>query len=179
MPRPEAGVEHAPGSEMPAHHQTAVWIDHHEARVFHVEAGGFDEAKVDSPHHHIHRHPSSTAEHDHPDDIHRLFHEVATALGDSEQVLVVGPGTAKLQLVRYLHEHASAVEQRIVGIETVDHPTDRQLAAYAAQYFDLEAPRGRRPGRQPPRIHERPPVSRRRDEPAPEASPAKDGERSR
>jgi hypothetical protein len=43
--------------------------------------------------------------------------------------------TAKLQFVRYLHAHAPAVEARIVGVETSDHPTDAQFAAVARRYF--------------------------------------------
>jgi hypothetical protein len=28
------------------------------------------------------------------------------------------------------------LEAKIVGVETVDHPTDRQLVAHARHYFD-------------------------------------------
>jgi hypothetical protein len=36
-----------------------------------------------------------------------------------------------------LHEHDRALERKIVGIETVDHPTDGQIIAYAKKYFRL------------------------------------------
>lgn len=123
---------------MISHRQAAVWIDHQEARIFHVEAERFDESAISAPQRHIHRHPKGpTAEHHHPDDQRRFFHDVADALRDAEQILVIGPSTAKLQLLRYLHEHARAVEQRVVGLETVDHPTDRQIVAYVSRYFNL------------------------------------------
>jgi len=123
---------------MTSHRQAAVWIDHQEARIFHVEAERFDESTIGAPHRHIHRHPKGpTAEHHHPDDQHQFFQDVADALRDAEQILVLGPSTAKLQLLRYLHEHARAVEQRVVGLETVDHPTDRQIVAYVSRYFNL------------------------------------------
>jgi stalled ribosome rescue protein Dom34 len=113
-----------------------VWIDHHEARIFHVEAGAIDESMVQAPGRHIHRHPKGpTAEHNHPDDQHRFFHEVADGLRDGDQILVLGPSTAKLQLLRFLHQHEQAMEKKIVGIETVDHPTDRQLVAYVRKYY--------------------------------------------
>jgi hypothetical protein len=48
----------------------------------------------------------------------------------------VGPSTAKLDFSRYLHKHDPALEARIVGIETVDHPSDGQLVAYARKYFE-------------------------------------------
>ena len=123
---------------MTSHLRAAVWIDHQEARIFHVDVASFDESMISAPHHHIHRHPKGPAEeHAHPDDLHRLFHDVADALRDAEQILVMGPSTAKLQLLRYLHEHEHVLERKIVGLETVDHPTDRQLVAYVARYFDL------------------------------------------
>jgi hypothetical protein len=52
-----------------------------------------------------------------------------------------GPSTAKLQFERYLHEHDRALEVKIVGLETVDHPTDAQLVAYVKEYFDVPDPR--------------------------------------
>jgi hypothetical protein len=48
----------------------------------------------------------------------------------------VGPSTAKLDLIRYVHQHEHALEPRVVGVETVDHPTDGQLIAYAKRYFE-------------------------------------------
>jgi hypothetical protein len=34
-----------------------------------------------------------------------------------------------------VHKQAHALEPKIVGIETVDHPTDGQLVAHAKHYF--------------------------------------------
>ena len=123
---------------MTSHLQAAVWIDHQEARIFHVDAESFDESTISAPRRHVHRHPKGpTEEHHHPDDLPRFFHDVADALRDADQILVMGPSTAKLQLLRYLHEHEHVLERRIVGLETVDHPTDRQLVAYVTRYFNL------------------------------------------
>jgi hypothetical protein len=113
-----------------------VWIDHNEARIFHIDAEHLDEKTVQAPNHHVHRHPKGpTAEHNHPDDAHRFFRAVASELEGAERVLVVGPSTAKLQFVHYAYKHDRTLEPRIVGIETVDHPTDGQLVAYSRRYF--------------------------------------------
>jgi stalled ribosome rescue protein Dom34 len=124
------------------HRHVAVWLDHNEARIFHVNAGGFDEKTIVSPkaHTQIHRRsgPGAEAGHRVTGD-QRYFHEVAGALADAEAILIVGPSTAKLELIRYLHTHARDIEPRIVGVETVNHPTDGQLAAYARSYFDAHA----------------------------------------
>ena len=112
-----------------------VWIDHAEARIFHID-GEADETTVTAPAHHVHRHPKGpTAEHNHPDDVHRFFRDVAKELEGVERILVVGPSTAKLQFIRYAIKEDRSLEPRIVGVETVDHPTDRQLIAYSKRYF--------------------------------------------
>jgi stalled ribosome rescue protein Dom34 len=123
---------------MTLHAGSAVWIDHHEARVFHVSPVGFDESVVKAPAHHVHRHPKgATDEHHHPDDMHHFFADVAKALDSAEKILLVGPSTAKLQFLRYLHKQAPALESRVVGIETADHPTDRQFIAHIKHHFGI------------------------------------------
>lgn len=112
----------------------AVWIDHNEAKIFHIEGEAFDPATV-KPRHHVRRHPTATAEHAHPADAENFFHEVVRALADSDEILVVGPGTAKLELIKHVHKHDHALDPKIVGVETVDHPTDGQLLAYVRRYF--------------------------------------------
>ena len=123
--------------------QVAVWMDHDEAKIFHVDATSFDEATVRSPNHHLHRHPKDqeTRTHNHPDDEHRFFQAVATALAGADQVLLVGPSVTKLRFLRYVGKHDPALEPRIVGVESADHPTDRQLVAHIRHYFHDPLPR--------------------------------------
>jgi stalled ribosome rescue protein Dom34 len=121
---------------MHSHRHVTVWIDHSEARIFHIDAEKLDEKTLMAPTHHLHRHPKGpTAEHNHPDDARRFFRAVAHALRDAERVLVLGPSTAKLQFIRYACKDDVSLEPRLIGVETVDHPTDRQLVAYSKKYF--------------------------------------------
>lgn len=115
----------------------AVWLDHKEARVFAVHVAKTDEEVIAAPHHLHHKHPRGPeGVKDHPEDTKRFFGEVASSLEGAEQVLVVGPSTAKLEFLRYIEKHDHALSPKVVGIETVDHPTDGQLAAYAKSYFE-------------------------------------------
>jgi stalled ribosome rescue protein Dom34 len=120
-----------------------VWLDHREAHVFVVDADALDQSIVTAPGPHIHRHPKDqeVRVRNHPDDEHRFFHEVARALEGKGQVLIVGPSKAKLHFFRYVQQREHALEPRIVGIETVDHPTDAQLVAHLRHYFREDAPR--------------------------------------
>ena len=113
----------------------AVWIDHQEARIFEVHPEA-NEHVVLAPRHVHQRHPTGPGgPKDHPEDQKRFFHEVARSLESSDQVLVVGPSTAKLEFIRYAEKHAHALAPKVVGVETVDHPTDGHLIAYAKTYF--------------------------------------------
>jgi stalled ribosome rescue protein Dom34 len=119
---------------MPTHAVT--WIDHHEARVFHVYPDATDATTVLAPQHHLHRHPKGRGEAtEHPDDAHRFFAEVAKTLADVDALLIVGPSSAKLEFFTYLHEHDRRLESKVVGVESADHPTDGEIVARAKHSF--------------------------------------------
>jgi stalled ribosome rescue protein Dom34 len=127
---------------MPTH--AVIWIDHKEARIFHVQPEtvghvqpeAIDETTILSPQHLIHRHAKGRGEaKEHPDDAKRFFHEVARLLDGTDAVLIVGPSSAKLEFLRYVQDYDKKLQARVVGIETVDHPTDREIVAYAKKYF--------------------------------------------
>ena len=128
---------------IPKHH-VAVWLDHHEARILRIASDAFEEDTLLAQGPHVRRHADrNTTEREHPDDAKRFFHDVARALDTADEVLVVGPSTAKLHFLKYVHAHDPQLEPRILGVETVDHPTDRQLAAFARRYFvDADRMRG-------------------------------------
>lgn len=118
-------------------HQSIVWLDHQEARIFGVDEKKLQLETIAAPEHHFHRHPKGPgAEHEHPSDATHFFRDVAAALRPVGEILVVGPSTAKLQFLRFLAKSDPSLEAKIVGLETVDHPTDRQLVAHARHYFD-------------------------------------------
>ena len=117
------------------HSHSVLWIDQHEAKIFRFDAETFSASHIESPHRHVRKHPQVTAERSHPTDAQHYFHEVAQALEGAEEILVVGPSTAKLEFIKHVPKHDHALEPKIVGVETVDHPTDRQLVAYARTYF--------------------------------------------
>ena len=49
--------------------------------------------------------------------------------------LITGPANAKTELVKHIHQHAPRQMNFIAGVETVDHPSDVSLVAYARKYF--------------------------------------------
>jgi hypothetical protein len=123
--------------------RAVVWIDHQEARLFAVDGNAVSPFIVDAPGPHIHRHPKDqeVRVRNHPDDEHRFFHEVARALEGATEILLVGPSKTKLRFLRYAQRHEPGLEPRIVGIETLDHPTNAQLVAHLRDYFHESSPR--------------------------------------
>jgi stalled ribosome rescue protein Dom34 len=114
----------------------AVWIDHNEARIFHLTPESFEEETVDSPRAHtkLHRHAGSTTSGHAGEDQH-YYHKVAEHLAGAEEILVVGPANAKNELVKHIDSHDRSLKSRVVGVETMDHPSDAQIAAHARKYF--------------------------------------------
>lgn len=113
-----------------------VWLDNQEAHVIHFNADASDTEiiKTKSKHPHLHHHAGTLGSGNVLPDDHYL-HEVVKGIADTKEVLIVGPGSAKLKLIKHMHGHDPKVAEKIVGVETVDHPTDPQLLAYAKKYF--------------------------------------------
>jgi len=122
---------------MNAHHfHAVVWIDHREARVFHFGPSDV-ERLVLHPHHptgHIH-HKAGSIGSGHAAADHEYLHATAAAIADAGDVLITGPSKAKAELMKHIHHHDPRLMKIIVGVETVDHPSDAQLVAYARKYF--------------------------------------------
>jgi hypothetical protein len=119
------------------HSHAVVWIDHHEAHVIHFSLEQAETAVIKPPvpqqHHLHHKRGSIGSGHDKPDVAY--LGKVAAGLGDTAEILISGPAGAKLELFRYLHDHHKAIADRVVGVETVDHPSDGELLHFARKYF--------------------------------------------
>ncbi len=66
------------------------------------------------------------------------YDAVIASIGDAESVLILGPGEAAHELKNRLDK--TNLGGRVVGVETVDRMTNRQVAAKVRQHFS-----GRRP----------------------------------
>ncbi len=110
----------------------AVWIDHDDAKIFHFDADDVRRTEVKAHHQHLKNHRDRAAHGDAS-----FLATVGRALAEAREVLVVGPGTAKLDLLRWMHAHDAVLEKKVVAVETLDHPTDPQLIAFARRSFHV------------------------------------------
>jgi len=77
------------------------------------------------------------------------YDAVVAALHDAEGILIFGPGEAGVELKKRLEK--DKLGERILGVETADKMTDRQIAAKVRSYFHKKNPlsgmvRTKRPG---------------------------------
>ena len=130
------------------HFHAVVWVDHREAKIFSLnwhDAVSEWRIQEHSQPAHIHHKAGPVSGPGKAQADEHYFHEIGHALESAGEILICGPGTAKLELIRHLRHHDPAIEKKVVGVETVDHPTEGQLLAYARKTFksiDASLPQG-------------------------------------
>ncbi|MGB3809155.1 MAG: translational machinery protein [Parvibaculum sp.] len=118
------------------HYHAVVWIDHHEAHIVEINLDEHSAATV------LHKHAIKHTQHSAgksrswraPEDP-AYYEDVVKALAGVGEILIVGPANAKLEFLKHLQAKHADLAAKVVGIETVDHPTNGELANYAAAYF--------------------------------------------
>ena len=120
-----------------------LWIDHSKAVIVMVSAEREETKQLESGmEKHVRFSGGSRSEQGGGEDqqdrqftghLNRYYDEVIAHLRDTESILLFGPGEAKGELQKRLANEG--LGGRIVGIETVDKMTDRQIAAKVRQHF--------------------------------------------
>jgi hypothetical protein len=114
-----------------------IWLDHSEA---HIIAFGRETAEkvviVHAPQRHEQQHHradvvGSGKAAEHPE----YYNAIVEKIRAIPEWLVVGPANAKLAFVKHIAKAHHALNDHLIGVETVDHPTDGQLLAHARKYF--------------------------------------------
>jgi hypothetical protein len=118
-----------------SYYHAVVWIDHAEAHVLEFSGSMSARKRVRNANHAQVHHKAGVIGSRRSDADAPYYKGVAASLADAGEILILGPSTAKLELLRYLHRHALDVGAKVVGVETVDHPTDAQVLAYARARF--------------------------------------------
>ena len=117
-----------------SHYHAVVWLDHSEARVLHFTPEELEKTAIHAKEPHKHLHAKHTLHEKHHLDA-GFYHQIAGALRGAREILVAGPGSAKLELVKHIHQHEQDLVPSLIAVETVDHPSDAQLLSYARKYF--------------------------------------------
>ena len=111
-----------------------IWVDHHEAHVLFYDPEHNQIIRSNAKQAHLHHKANVRGSGNAPEDRH-FFDEILAQVADVSEILLVGPGFAKGELQKYATEHHAAIAKKIIGVKTVDHPTDGQVLAYAKECF--------------------------------------------
>jgi stalled ribosome rescue protein Dom34 len=118
-----------------------VWIDHRKAVIASITGNSEGLRQISSGMEKRVRY-SGAAQEDSAEDqrdrrftghLDKYYDEVIACIRDANSILILGPGEAKTELAGRLENQA--LRGRIVGVETVDKMTDRQVAARVRQRF--------------------------------------------
>ncbi len=121
---------------MSGHYHAVIWIDHLEARIFQFGRDEVDRLVLHphDPTRHVH-HKANTLGSGHAAEDQDFFHQVVELVTGAGAVLITGPANTKTELLKHIHHHDPRLIDIIADVETVDHPSDGALVAYAKRYF--------------------------------------------
>ncbi|MGB8644811.1 MAG: hypothetical protein WCF84_06210 [Anaerolineae bacterium] len=125
--------------------KVGLWIDHRKAVIVILTAEGQETREIDSSmEKHVrfaggsHADGSQSAEdvrdRGFANHLGKYYDDVIACIRDAESIQIFGPGEAKGELEKRLANQGFG--GRVVGIETVDKMTDRQIAAKVRQHFE-------------------------------------------
>jgi stalled ribosome rescue protein Dom34 len=123
---------------MQTHFHAIVWMDHRQARIFYLGLSGSDEMVLHphmAPQNIHHKANSIGSGHVHEDKA--FLEQVADALTDAGEILILGPSSAKTEFAKYLREHRPLLGERIAGVEAADHPSDGEIVAFGKRHFKI------------------------------------------
>ena len=113
-----------------------VWIDSNHAKFFELHPTGVEEKTMKR--HEIRHHTGVEKEQNNHKNAEKFFHEVVEKLSNAHEILIVGPGEAKVHFKAHLESHHhDQIAKKVVGLETVDHPTDGQIVALGKKFFKV------------------------------------------
>ena len=125
--------------------EVGLWIDHRKTVIVSVTDKGEETSTIRSD---MEKHVrySGAAQEDSAEDqrdarfaghLNKYYDQVISYIRDAECILIFGPGEAKIELQKRLENEA--LSGRVVGIETVDKMTDRQIAARVRRQFPKQS----------------------------------------
>jgi hypothetical protein len=124
-----------------AKNEIGLWIDHRKAVIAFASGDGGEIKQIESD---MEKHvrfsggAADLTEEDMRDrrftnQLNKYYDAVIACIRDADSILIFGPGEAKGELQKRLEE--LSLGGHIVGIETADKMTDRQVAAKVRQHF--------------------------------------------
>lgn len=121
------------------HFHAVVSIDHAEATVFELAENDVTEHRIKATDRqgHIH-HRAGAGGSGHAHDSKTFLTAIVDALKPSHEILILGHGSAKDELVSFIREHVPELATRVMGVQAIDHPSKGETLALARKFFKAQ-----------------------------------------
>jgi len=118
------------------HNHAIVWMDSKEARIFRFNAANVesDHIKAHNPFRQVHHKAGVIGAGRAAMDT-SFFDHILDALRGTTEWLLVGPASAKQELLDHVDRHMPWLRKSLMGVEAMDHPTDGELLDHARRAF--------------------------------------------
>jgi hypothetical protein len=137
---------------MPKH--VGLFLDHEEALIVCLNSGKESRFKVKSEkesqtrstgHSRVPKSPymsggmvaQNAIQHKIQNQLKKYYEAISEKIEDADQILILGPGTAKTELKQHL-EKMTRLRPRIKQVRSLDYMTDNQIAAQIRKYFRVK-----------------------------------------
>jgi len=123
------------------HYHAVVWLDHRDAKVFHITTADASERDVqatNSSEHQAAGHKDRGKSGKRPPVDKEYFEGIVAALGSAREILVMGPADAKTEFMKFVESHHKGMKDRVIGVEPAEHMTDHQVVEHARRFFKKE-----------------------------------------
>jgi len=109
-----------------------LFIDSDHAKIFRLNPGMMEKTELKK--HEIKHHLTDDKKNEEHEK--HFFHEVASELKGTTELLIVGPGLARTRFKTHLDaHHHTDLAKSVVGTESIDHPTDPQIVEVGRKFF--------------------------------------------
>jgi stalled ribosome rescue protein Dom34 len=118
-----------------SHFHAAVWIDHRLAHIYKLNSGNVTTKIIRNPDTGRIHHKAGSIGAGHSRNNQAYFEALATELADAKAILILGPAQTKDEFKSFLESHLTSLNAKVVGVETLDRETDKEVIAFARKLF--------------------------------------------
>lgn len=114
-----------------------VWIDRERAKLLKIASNRMERKDFQAISHANHSNEIDQEKIDLQE--RRFFLEIIPHLMETKNLLIVGPNVVKYNFQNFLLEHYPIIGKKVIACETMEEPTDNEIASLAKKYFQISA----------------------------------------
>jgi stalled ribosome rescue protein Dom34 len=117
-------------------HQAVVWVNQAEAHVMHLDPNSEKQLIIHSQHRRDQlAHKRLAAGKQQHREEQQFYEQISLALWGTSEILILGPGGAKDELINYIKHCNPALADRILHVEAMEQQSDGEILEFARKFF--------------------------------------------